>query len=45
MFWEVQKAEDVQEDLSHQILSQKGHGNHWEGFRWACGFEQVLERI
>lgn len=31
MFWEVQEAEDVQEVWSHQILSQKGHGNHGEG--------------
>lgn len=45
MFWEVQEAEDEQEVWSHQILSQKGHRNHWKGLRWACGFEQVLERI
>lgn len=45
MFWEVQEAEDEQEVWSHQILSQKGHRNHWDGLRWAGGFEQGLERI
>lgn len=45
MFWEVQEAEDDQEVWSYQILSQKGHRNHWKGLRWACVFEQVLERI
>lgn len=45
MFWEVQEAEDDQEVWSYQILSQKGHRNHWDGLRWACVFEQALERI